>query len=96
MTKRQKRLAKLLRAAKRLHYDSKVIPISYNKYSCNAVERAFGAYIDPSAERVAYDESVGASMSAYDLYWTYTEQSQLARQLAVLMYREGIKRGKYD
>lgn len=97
MTKKQ-RLAKLLKAAEDLQY----IPRGYRrfkhkqKFSCNAVSiRVDGSYSD-LGERVAYDIAVAANESSQDLIGNYDEQSQLARQLAVLMYREGIERGKYE
>jgi len=95
MTKKQ-RLAKLLKAAEMLQYHPETIS-GCSILSCLAVDYVFGFYfIGLSKERKAYNKAVGATRSAKSIRQKYTEQSQLARQLAVLMYREGIKRGKYD
>lgn len=95
MTKKQ-RLAKLLKAAEDLQYNRMGLYAlnRLQKFSCNAVSARLERL--GSNERTAYDEAVAANRSSKDLRDEYTEQSQLARQLAVLMYREGIKRGKYD
>lgn len=96
MTKKQ-RLSKLLKAAEDLQYDRRgyyALKRS-QRFSCNAVTQRLGSDYN-SLERCLYDSAVAASKSARDLLGKYNEQSQLARQLAVLMYREGIKRGKYE
>lgn len=96
MTKKQ-RLAKLLKAAEDLQYDyvGWLYYGRFQKFSCEAVEDRLDSGCN-TIERDLYNEAVAAHRSAVDLYDRYDEQSQLARQLAVLMYREGIKRGKYD
>ena len=91
MTKKQ-RLAKLLKAAEDLQYNSRYWTSRLGvvqKFSCNSVSCQLGS-------SAAYNSAVAASESSQDLVGSYTAQSQLARQLAVLMYREGVKRGKYD
>lgn len=95
MTKKT-RLRLLEEAAERLQYTSKFAP-GFNRLSCLAVDYVFGSdFMDITEERKAYDKAVVATKSARSIVHKYTKETQLARQLAVLMYREGIKRGKYE
>ena len=83
MTKRE-RLDRLMRAAEMLEFTSS----SLTWCSCPAVRTCAG-----TNERDKYSKFVGVSANAAALD-DLTEQTQLARQLAVLMYREAVKRGE--
>lgn len=79
------RLKKLEKAAVMLGTD--VTGIRGHVFSCLSVGAQLGLI-----EKRRYQKSVGANSR---LLSTYSEKTQLARQLAVLMYMEGLKRGKY-
>lgn len=85
-TKKQ-RLAGLLKAAEELQ--------AKQEFSCIAVER----YVD-KAEANRYDDAVGATdllfcgFSPLEHHFIPRGKRQLARQLAVLLYREMVKAGE--
>lgn len=88
MKNNKKRLKNLMRAAKILQNKNKC------EFSCNAIRRFAG-----NSESIKYDKAVGATYRYYTAF-SYEEElqyssseKQLARQLAVLMYREMIKQG---
>lgn len=84
MTKRE-RLDRLMRAAEKLQYQG-MYPLRTGIHSCFVTAR-FCECGDEYAEFVGVD--------AFDpAFREYSEQTQLTRQLAVLMYREAVKRGE--
>ncbi len=80
MTKRE-RLDRLMRAAEMLQFKD-----GRAEYSCVAVQEAAGIVEQ-------YADFVGVSVYTVG-FIDRTEDAQLARQLAVLMYREAVKRGE--
>lgn len=88
MKNNKKRLKTLMKAAKILQNKDEC------RFSCNAV-RHFASDL----ESIKYDKAVGATYNFFSGF-SYEEElqysswkKQLARQLAVLMYREMIKAG---
>lgn len=81
MTKRE-RLDRLMRAAESLRVQGP------HRYSCTAVEKYCG-----DSALLHYADFVDTSIMLPEMF-EYDFESQLARQLAVLMYREAVKRGE--
>lgn len=85
-----KRLQKMMQASEFLEYKTDFSgPIRAGMFfSCRAVRHFLG-----EVEEFSYIDAMGVDYSL--VMEPYSEADQLARQLAVLMYREGVKRGKY-
>ena len=81
MTKSE-RLDGLMRAAESLQVRG------LERYSCTAVEKYCG-----DSELLHYADVVDTSIMLPEMF-EYDFYAQLARQLAVLMYREAVKRGE--